>query len=90
MLGKKGSGRGFGVVLGTVYALLVTGVVYHFWPGMNTALAASIFIGVWLAAFLAGTWAFVAQLNTKIPISGKELRRSKKEFYDWLASLGRR
>jgi hypothetical protein len=53
-------------------------------------MALLIFMGIWLGFYAAGSWAFFAQLNTKIPISGKELRRRKKEFYDWLASLGHR
>jgi hypothetical protein len=43
--------------------------------------------------YCAGFWALVdrpAELDRKFPTSSKELRRRKKELYDWLDSLGRR
>jgi len=47
----------------------------------------------WIGFYLAVFWALVyrqAELNKKFPISSQELRRRKKEFYDWLAARGRR
>jgi hypothetical protein len=63
------------------------------WQGLPTALTLSLFIVLWMGFYVAGVWAFTerrAELDSKFPISSKELRRRKKEFYDWLGSRGRR
>jgi len=93
MLGKKNIGRVYGASLATIYSTLITGATYGFLGGLRFGLVLSIFIGLWIAIYFAGVWAAVdrpAELIRKFPISSKELRRRKKEFYDWLASQGRR
>jgi len=93
MLGKKNIGRVYGASLATIYSTLITGMTYGFSGGLRFGLVLSIFIGLWIAIYFAGVWVAVdrpAELNRKFPFSSKELRRRKKEFYDWLASQGRR
>ena len=93
MLAKKNIGRVFGASLATIYSTLITGMTYGFLGGLRFGLVLSIFIGLWIAIYFAGVWAAVdrpAELNRKFAISSKELCRRKKEFYDWLASQGRR
>jgi hypothetical protein len=44
-----------------------------------------IFVGAYLASYSVWNWVFFerpAELNKKMPISSKELRRRTKEFYD--------
>ena len=52
-----------------------------------------IFSGLCIAFYFVWNWALYerpAELARKFPITSKELRRRKKELYDWLASQGRR
>jgi hypothetical protein len=59
---------------------------------MHVWLVWLIFICLSLAC-IAGFWALVDRPTApdrKFPTSSKELRRRKKELYDWLDSLGRR
>ena len=75
------------------YGILIAVKVYGVWPQMHIALVILIFIGLGVGFYFVGIWAVVdrpAELNKKFPISSKELRRRKKEFYDWVNSLGRR
>jgi hypothetical protein len=60
---------------------------------MRIALTLLVFTGLFVGLYFAGFWALVDrpdELNKKFPISSKELRRRKKEIYDWLDSLGHR
>ena len=91
MLNKKNYGRAFGVCLATIYASMIAGTVYETWPGYAW-LVWLIFICLFIGFYCAGFWALVdrqAELDRKFPISSKELRRRKKELYDWLDTLGR-
>ena len=93
MIGKKNIGRLYGVCLATVYATLISGAVYGFWPGLHIALRLLIFLALWIGFYFTGIWTAIdrpAELDRKFPISSKELRTRKKAFYDWLASQGRR
>jgi hypothetical protein len=93
MMNKNTTAQAFGVLLATMYAGLITFMVYSRWPRLHIALTLLIFIGLWSGFYLAGVWAILyrrEELNWKFPISGRELRRRRKEFYNWLASQGRR
>jgi hypothetical protein len=93
MIGKKNIGRSTGVTVATVYATLITGTIYGFWHSLHTASVLLIFIVLWIGIYFAGVWVAVdrpAELDRKFPISGRELRKRKKAFYDWLASQRRR
>lgn len=92
MLNKKNHGRAFGVSLATIYASMIAGTVYELWPGHGLTVCL-IFVCLFIGFYCAGFWALVdrqAELDRKFPIAGKELRRRKKEFYDWRDTLGRR
>jgi hypothetical protein len=87
MIGKRNIGRFYGVLLATMYATLVTGIIYGLSrPPLGWVFV--LFVALWIGFYFAGVWAAVdrpAELNRKLPLSSKELRRRKKEFYDWLA-----
>ena len=87
MIGKKSAGRLLGVCFVVTFGVLITAKIYGLWPGMHLALTVLIFIGLGVGFYLTGIWVVVdrpAELNKKFPISSKEHRRRKKEFYDWL------
>jgi hypothetical protein len=93
MLNKKNIGRACEVSLATIYATLIAETIYDICPGMHVWLVWLIFICLFMGLYCAGFWALVdrpAELDRKFPTSSKELRRRKKELYDWLDSLGRR
>jgi hypothetical protein len=93
MMNQKSVGQLFGICLATLYATLVTVMVRGLWRGLHITLTLLLFVGLWIAFYFAGVWASTerrAELDRKFPISSKELRKRKKEFYDWLASRGRR
>jgi len=86
MMNKNTAARAYGIVLATVFAILVTFIAYRLFPGMNPSAMVPIFIGFWAGFFLAGVWIFTREF----PITGAERRRKNKQFYDWLRSQGRR
>jgi len=86
MMNNSTAARAYGIVLATVFAIVVTFVAYRLFPGMNPSLMFPIFVGFWLGFFLAGVWIFTREF----PITGAERRRKNKQFYDWLRSQGRR
>ena len=91
MIRKKNVGRLYGACLATIYATLITGIVYGFWVTAHLALL--IFAVLWIGFYFTGIWTIVdrpAELSRKFPVSSKELHKRKKAFYDWLASQGRR
>ncbi len=93
MIEKKNLGRFYGICLATIYATLITVTVCDVWHGLHVALTLVLFVSLWTGFYFAGVWASTerrAELNKKFPISSKELRRRKRQFYDWLASQGRR
>jgi hypothetical protein len=50
-----------------------------------------LFVLFWTIFYRIGIWVVVdrpTELRKRIPISGNELRETRKEFYDWLASQG--
>jgi hypothetical protein len=93
MMNKSTTAWVLGVVGATMYAIVVTYVVYGVWPEMHFALISVTFAVLWIGFCLAIVWAMLyrrEELNTKFPISGAERRRRNKQFYDWLRSQGRR
>jgi hypothetical protein len=94
MIGKRNIGRIYGASLATIYATLVTGIIYPFWSGFHSfAAILLIFSALWIGFYAAGFWAAVdrpAEFRRKIPTSAKELRRTKKEFFERLQSQGRK
>jgi hypothetical protein len=76
-----------------MFTSLITAWVHSLWPNLNVFLLAFIFVGLLVGGYAAGYWVSFErpkELAKKIAINSKELRRRKKEFFDWLASQGRR
>jgi len=93
MFEKKNVRRFYGICLATIYATLITVTVHGVWHGLHAAPTFVLFISLWTGFYFAGIWASTerrAELSKKFPISSKELRRRKRQFYDWLVSQGRR
>jgi hypothetical protein len=93
MMNKDTTARAYGIVLATMFGILVTDLIYGVWPQMHIALLLAICILLGAGFFILGLWIIsyrIDELNRKLPLSGKELRRRKNEFYDWLSSQGRR
>ena len=70
-----------------LYAVVVTLVVWRFNPTLRLGALFLIFAGFSIAFYFLWIWVFVdhpAELAKKLPISGKELRRKRQEFYDSL------
>jgi len=91
MIDKKRGARLYGVILAVTFGSVFASVVYHFWPGSPVLLKFLIFIVLCVWCYFAGVWALIErpdELNRKYPLSGKELRRRRQQFYDWLDSLG--
>jgi len=68
-----------------LYAVLVTGIVWRFNPTHSYGALVLIFVGFCIAFYFLWIWVFVerpAELAKKLPISSKELRRKRQEFYD--------
>jgi hypothetical protein len=86
MMNKNTAARAYGIVLATVFAIVVMFLVRSLFAGINPALMLLIFVGFWLGFFRTGVWIFTREF----PITGAERRRKNKQFYDWLRSQGRR
>jgi predicted PurR-regulated permease PerM len=90
---KKTSGRVWGVVFATMFAPVITAILHNFWPELPIALILLTFVCLCIGFYFTGIWMLVerpTELERKFPVSSKELRRRKKEFYDWVDSLGKR
>jgi len=93
MLSNKNSGRALGVSLAVIYASLITLVTHRLWLGLRPIIISALFVGLCVGCYFAGIWVVderPSELNKRFPVSSKDLRRRKKEFYDWLDSHGRR
>lgn len=89
----KNIGRAYGASLALIYATLVTLAVWGFWHTMPAMVGLLLFIGLSIGFYLAGIWVFterIPELNRKLPISSTEVRRRRKEFFEWLNSQGPR
>jgi hypothetical protein len=87
MMNKNTSAQAYGAVLATIFASLVTCVVHDIWPGLHFSLILIMFITLWVGFLITGIWIIryrSDELNRKLPISGTEHRRRKREFYEWL------
>jgi hypothetical protein len=88
MIDKKDIGWLYGILLATFYATLTTGIVYKV-RHLHLTLVIVIFICLWIGFYFTGVWIVVdrpAELEKKFPISSREHRRRKKEFFDSLDS----
>ena len=77
--------RPFGVSMYAIASAVLT--IIAIWP-LNVVqwhLLLLMFIGLCIAYYFVWNWVFYerpAELEKKLPITSKELRRRKKEFYD--------
>ena len=68
-------------------AAITTVVVEQFLPGLHAAPLLIILVSLCIVFSFVWRWVFFErpeELDKKIPISSKELRRQKKEFFDSL------
>jgi hypothetical protein len=68
-------------------AVLATIAILPFYPALRPRSVLLIFVGLCVVFYFVWIWVFYerpAELEKKVPISSKELRRRKKEFYDSL------
>ena len=91
MIGHKGIVRIGGVLYGLVFGSLFTASVYGLWRESHPAVKALVFAVGFVVFYFVGAWAAIRQEQNKkkIPTPSHELRRRRKEFYDWLDSHGR-
>jgi hypothetical protein len=92
MIGTKNVGRIFGVCLAVMYTTLVAVAVSGLWPSLHAGLTVLILLGLAVGFYFTGIWVALdrpAELKKKISINSKQLKRRKKEFYDWLTAQGR-
>ena len=92
MIGKKSAfvltGVLYALFFGSIFSAVALNILSHSHPFLKCLI-----IGVFLFSFyVVGVWVSVrkAELDKKIPTPSHELRRRRKEFYDWLDSQGRR
>ncbi len=93
MFSKRTGGWLFGVLLALVYMSMVAVAVPGLWQRIGTWLTAILLFLLGVGFCFVGVWVVVdrpAELQKKLPISSKQLRKQSKDFYDWLASQGRR
>jgi len=87
MMNKNTTAWSYGAVLATTFAIVVTYLVLGVWPGLHISLILIMFAGLWGGFFITGIWIVryrSNELNRKLPTSGMEYRRRKREFYEWL------
>ena len=65
MMNKNTTSIVYGIVLAAPFAMVVTGVVDAFRPGLHTATITLLLIGFWVAFSVTGVWT----LNRKFPLS---------------------
>jgi len=90
MISKTSIGRVVGVCTAAIYGSFIMIGVHDFWPNMSTLAMILLAGAVCVVLYLAGRWiAARKELNKRLPISSKELRRRRKEFYEGLNLHGR-
>ena len=92
MINKKNTGRFLGVILAGTFGTVIAETI-RLWLGLHLPAAFSLFIALWVGFYFLGMWMIVErpdELDRKFPVSSRELRKRKKEFYDWVDSLGPR
>jgi len=91
MIGRRSAIYLTGLLYGLFFGSIFSAVALQVFPHSHPVLKCLI-IGVFLVSFyFVGAWVSIRnELNKRIPTLSHELRRRKKEFYDWLDSQGRR
>jgi hypothetical protein len=90
MISKKSVGHLTGVCYAAVFGALIIGGIRNNWPDMSIAVLLSLSAALLVAFYFAGRWIAVREEENKnLPTSSRELKKQRKEFYDWLDSHGR-
>jgi len=90
MIRKTNIARIAGVCVAAIYGTFIMVGVHDRWPKMSTLGLLLLSGAVCVVLYLAGRWIAVRnELNKRLPTSSKELRRRRKEFYNWLNLKGR-
>ena len=69
MMNKSTAARTYGVILATVFAIVVAFAAYRLFPGMNPEATVPIFIVFWAGFFLTGSRTPLIQ-NSPLPKVG--------------------
>jgi hypothetical protein len=83
--------RAGSAVMAVGFSMLGLMMFHQNWRGRELVPGVLLFVLFWAIFYRIGIWVVVdrpAELRKRIPISGNELRETRKEFYDWLASQG--
>ena len=75
------------VLFSLAYAGFSILFLHHFWHSIEMIPGVLIFLILLIGFYKAGVWMFIdrpIELNKKFPITGDEVRRRQKAFYDWL------
>jgi uncharacterized membrane protein len=89
MIARNSLGHLLGMCYGAVFATLMMGGLYSYWPDMSIWVLVLLSTAFFVAFYFAGLWVHVRnEQNKKLPTNSKELRRRTKEFYDRLDSQG--
>jgi len=90
MISEKNIVRLYGVLL-AIFAFPATLIIYRIWHNMPAWLIALTLIVLLVVFYFLGIsyGNRPAEVRKRVPISSQELRRRRKQFYDWLASQGR-
>ncbi len=93
MFSQKSSSKIYGAFLSLVYIVLTGLALGGLWPRIGMWPSLLILGALAIGFYFVGKWVFIdrpAELKRKYPISSGEHRRREKEFFDSLASRGRR
>ncbi len=93
MFSKESNAR-ISIVCGCLgYTALTCLAFYGLWPRIGMVPSGVILISLGIGFYFLAKWIVVArpaELDKKFPTISAELRRRKKEFFDSLASRGKR
>ena len=68
-----------------MYAVLITLIVWRLYPTLRPGSFFLIFVGSCVAFYFVWKWVFFdrrAELDEKVPIPAKELRKRRKQFFE--------
>jgi hypothetical protein len=90
MISKKSRGPLLGLFYAAIFGTFATIGIHDYFPEMSMRVFVLLLGAVFVALYFVGNWVQGRmEQNKKLPTSSKELRRRKKQFYDWLDSQER-
>jgi hypothetical protein len=91
MIGRKSATRLTGLLYGLFFGSSFSAVALQIFPHSHPVLKCLIITVFAVSFYCVGVWVSTREeLNKKFPTPSHELRRRRKDFYDWLDSQGRR